>query len=111
MERHIYFLQNKDYVAPTMNFPSARFISLEKSKQQGFWRQRQRRDLAPAQAIGLGLGKADHPSPERAAQTKTATENSDESIIRPRASLRNRVSKSRSAWGSTKAACHFFTGS
>jgi len=57
-----------------MSFPSARFISLEKSKQQGFWRQRQRRDLAPAQAIGLGLGKTDHPSPERAAQTKIATD-------------------------------------
>ncbi len=40
-----------------MSFPSARFISLEKSKKQGFWRQRQRRDLAPAQAIGLGLGQ------------------------------------------------------
>jgi hypothetical protein len=48
-----------------MSFPSAHFISLEKSKQQGFWRQRQRRDLTPAQAIGLGLGEADHPSPER----------------------------------------------
>jgi hypothetical protein len=57
-----------------MSFVSARFISLEKSKQQGFWRQRQRRDLAPAQAIGLGLGKADHLSPERAAQKKTATD-------------------------------------
>jgi hypothetical protein len=55
-----------------MNFPSARFISPEKSKQEGFWRQRQRRDLAPAQAIGLGLGKADHPSPERAAQTSSS---------------------------------------
>jgi hypothetical protein len=57
-----------------MNFPSARFISLEKSKQQGFLSQRQRRDLAPAQAIGLGLDKAGHPSPERAAQTKTTTD-------------------------------------
>jgi hypothetical protein len=57
-----------------MSFPSARFISLEKSKKQGFWRQRQRHDLAPAQAIGLGLGKTDHPSPERAAQTKIATD-------------------------------------
>jgi hypothetical protein len=46
-----------------MSFPSARFISLEKSKKQGFWRQRQRRDLAPAQAIGLGLGQADQPKP------------------------------------------------
>jgi hypothetical protein len=57
-----------------MNFPSARFFSLEKSKKQGFWRQRQRRDLAPAQAIGLGLGEAERPSPERAAQTKIATD-------------------------------------
>jgi hypothetical protein len=57
-----------------MSFLSARFISLEKSKKQGFWRQRQRHDLAPAQAIGLGLGKTDHPSPERAAQTKIATD-------------------------------------
>jgi hypothetical protein len=55
-----------------MSLPSARFISLEKSAKQGFWRQRQRRDLTPAQAIGLGLGKADHPSPEKAAQTKTS---------------------------------------
>ncbi len=44
-----------------MSFLPARFISLEKSKKQGFGRQR--RDLA--QAIGLGLGKADHPSPEK----------------------------------------------
>jgi hypothetical protein len=51
-----------------MSFPSARFISLEKSKKLGYWRQRQRRDLAPAQAIGLGFGKADHSSPERAAK-------------------------------------------
>jgi hypothetical protein len=56
-----------------MSFPFARLISLEKSKKQGFWRQRQGRNLAPAQAIGLGLGQADQPSPERAAQTKTAT--------------------------------------
>jgi hypothetical protein len=57
-----------------MSFPSARFISLETSKKRGYWRQRQRRDLAPDQAIGLGLDKADHPSPERAAQTKIATD-------------------------------------
>jgi len=56
-----------------MSFPAARFISLEKSQKQGFRHQRQRRDLAPAQAIGLGLGKADLPSPERAAQMKIAT--------------------------------------
>jgi hypothetical protein len=56
-----------------MSFPSARFISLEKSKKHGFRRQRQRRDLAPAQAIGLGLGKTDHTSPERAAQSKITT--------------------------------------
>jgi hypothetical protein len=56
-----------------MSFPSTRFFSLGKSKKQGFWRQRQRRDLAPAQAIGLGLDKADRPSPERAAHAKTAT--------------------------------------
>jgi hypothetical protein len=57
-----------------MSFVTARFISLEKPKKQGFWRQRQRRDLAPAQAISLGLGQADDPSPERASQKKTATD-------------------------------------
>ena len=31
-------------------------------------------------------------------------------FYRPRASLRDRVSKTQSAWGSTKAACQFFRG-
>lgn len=31
-------------------------------------------------------------------------------LHRPRASLRTRVSKTQSAWGSTKAACQFFRG-